>query len=64
MVLTCSRTTGGEVVRNTIHSFLGAYKTPSMVLDAPKQDIQDALNPVGLQVCQSMPPVRHAYSAV
>ena len=45
----CSRTTGGPVVRRTIALFFVMFPTPSALLGADIKDVQELLDPVGLQ---------------
>ncbi|KAK9810233.1 hypothetical protein WJX72_007033 [[Myrmecia] bisecta] len=63
--LLCSRTSGGQIIRDTISSFLRLYPTPSAVLCTPNQELETTLNPVGLQEvrCKAVQSMSHAFLA-
>ena len=44
-----SRTSGSHVIKATIEAFLGAFRTPSEVLEASNGELESFIDPLGLQ---------------
>lgn len=49
LICGCSRTSGSQLVRNEIDATLRVYKSPSDILAAPNEELELAINRLGLQ---------------
>ncbi len=46
----CSRTSGGPLIRATLHNFIACWSSPTAVLAATDDVLCNAINPLGLQI--------------